>query len=913
MKKLNKAKLTDIKEKLKEKRKNMTKNTILIILLSLAILVVSLILVFSIYIIVKSPDFETEKLYNQEATVLKDKNGEEFARIGRFNRDVVTYDELPEVLVDAIVATEDSRFFQHDGFDIARFLKATLGHLGGNSGAGGASTLTMQVVKNNLTSTEADGIEGIIRKFTDIYMSIFKVEKKYTKEEIIEFYVNDPWLGGTAWGVEQASQQYFGKSVSDLSLPEAALIAGIFNAPRTYNPFNNLDKATERRNTVLYLMNLHGYITDEQYEDAKAISVESLLIEKQAIELNKYQSFIDAVYFEIKEDTGIDIYKTPTEIQTTMDKSVQDILINMNNGDYYKFVNDVVQVAAIVTDVHDGSVSGVTGRRNQNEELAYNLATQYKTQPGSTAKPILDYGPLIEYNNASTGTYFFDDVMTYSNGQSVKDADGRYQGMQTMRTALSTSRNIPAIQAFQQLDKSKIAEFAHSLGINYGEELFESYSIGGFDTVTAKDLAGAYSAFARGGYYIEPYTYTKIRLKDTGEEIEQKPKKEKVMSEETAYMITSILMTAQENNVGGNFKISGTDVAAKTGTSTYDLQTLRKLGIPDSASRDNWNITYSPDYTIALWYGYEKLTTKEYYTDSNKAAGIRKTLMSAIAKKIYKTNSKFEKPSGVVSIEVEKETVPLQLPSDYTPQDMRMTELFKSGTEPNDVSIRYDKLNTPTNGKATISNGIISISWDAIKADAIDTNYLQSYFTENYSKWATKYYEKRISYNNDHIGYLGYQVYLKQSDGTLTSLGYTTNTSYTYNTNGNEGTYKFIVKAQYSIFKDNESAGLEIEYKNGDDTPSVTLKAIELNNDSISIDVKDETITLKNNTYFKILDSNNKDVTVANIKDIKCQVNNLTTKKLTSSCNLNISTSGSYEVTYSLGSISSKSLKVEVK
>jgi penicillin-binding protein 1A len=631
MKKINRKSISDEFNKMKEVAKTSSKNfakkktghKVLIVVLFIAIIIVALTLIFGLYIMITAPDFDTDLLYNKESTVLLSNDGSEYARLGEENRELVSYDELPQVLVDAIVATEDSRYFQHNGFDIARFIKASFGQLAGNSGAGGASTLTMQVVKNTYTSTNNKGFKGVIRKFTDIYMSIFKVEKKYTKEEIIEFYVNAPWLGSGTYGVEQASLTYFGKSVKDLSLPEAALIAGIFNAPQTYNPFHSVENATSRRNVVLDLMYKHGYITKEQMEDAKAISIDSLIVPNTGKTLNKYQTYVDAVVDEVINDTGNNPYEVPMEIQTTMDPNQQDVLNSLNNEDLYKFRDNVVQVGIAVTDVNNGAVLAIDGGRNQTTERAYNRATQMKRQPGSTAKPIFDYGPLIEYNNASTGTYFWDDEMTYSNGTSVKDADNKYQGMETMRTALSNSRNIPAIQAFQQLDKDKIASFAHSLGIDYGDNLYESCAIGGFDGVSPLQMSAAYAAFARGGYYIEPYTYTKITFKDTGEVTEQKPKKEKVMSEETAYMINSILMTAQNNGVGGNFSISGTDVAAKTGTSTYDAAALKSKGVPDSASADNWNITYSPDYVISLWYGYDKLT-KEYYTDSNRAAGDRK-------------------------------------------------------------------------------------------------------------------------------------------------------------------------------------------------------------------------------------------------------------------------------------------------
>src|SRR5574344_738737 len=349
MKKINKEsvknKLVSIQKTVKEKipkAKKITGHKALIFLLGIAIVIVSIVLVFGLYIIISAPEFDTELLYNKEATTLIDKNGDEVARLGSQNREIVSYDELPQVLIDAIVSTEDSRFFQHDGFDIARFMKASFGQLSGNSGAGGASTLTMQVVKNTYTSRTSKGLEGVIRKFTDIYMSIFKVEKQYTKEEIMEFYVNAPWLGCGTWGVEQASKTYFGKSVKDLSLPEAALIAGIFNAPQTYNPFNSVENATKRRDVVLDLMYKHGYITEDEMNDAKNISISSLIVENKGTTLNKYQSFVDAVVNEVIDDTGMNPYETPMEIQTTLDTNVQDILNNLNNGDYYSWINNVI-------------------------------------------------------------------------------------------------------------------------------------------------------------------------------------------------------------------------------------------------------------------------------------------------------------------------------------------------------------------------------------------------------------------------------------------------------------------------------------------------------------------------------------------------------------------------------------------
>ena len=876
-------------DKVNNKIKKERKSIILIILILVMIIVMFTGLIFILYIIFNAPEFDQELLYSTESTTMYDKNGVEFARIGPENRELVTYNELPQVLVDAIVATEDSRFFQHSGFDIARFIKASLGQLAGND-AGGASTLTMQVVKMVYTDGSlTSGLKGIIRKFTDIYMAIFKVEKQYTKEEIIEFYVNYPFLGEYSYGVEQASQTYFGKSVRDLSLPEAALLAGIFNAPNYLNPFNNPEGATARRDTVLDLMYRHGYITEEQLNDAKSISVESLIDKSGISDTNNYQWFIDTVVDEVKDDTGVNPYNGGMKIYTTLDTKIQDELVKMADGAYTSF-NEYEQVAVAVTDVNDGSISAIYGGRNQTGLRGYNRATQMFTHPGSTAKPIFDYAPLIEFNDASTGTYFIDEEMTYSNGEGLKNADGKYLGLLTMRTALARSRNIPAVQAFQQLNKSKVSDFVHSLGIDYGENLYESAAIGSFDGTSPLQLSAAYAAFGRGGYYIEPYSYTKLVFLDTNEEIEQKPQIEKVMSDATAFMINSILLTAQNTySVGGSFKVSGTDVASKTGTSTYESSALEDKGVPKSASRDNWTVSYSPDYSVSLWYGYDELMSN-YYTDSNKAATKKGKMMAGMAKNIFPKNSRFEVPNSVVKVEIEADTIPLQLASDYTPSDMRLEEYFKVGTEPTEVSNRFSKLDAPTGGTANTNGNTIYLSWNAIETPkAIDQEYLKEYFNNNYIIAAEKYYNNRISYNNSKIGYLLYKIYL-ENNGTLTYIGETTNTNFAFQ--GEAGTsYKFVIKSCFSIFTANESDGLIINAKTEGTSGNIEL----------TFNGKDECI---NKSYGFYEDSLKKPITATDLNgnDITSKVT-VTSKIVNLDTNKNVnkidtSIVGRYEITY---------------
>lgn len=814
-KKTNKFK-ANINRIIKEKG---LRNFIISTIMCAMIAVASLCLIFALYIIISAPNFDKDLLYKKEATVIYDIEGEEFARIGQENRVLITYNDLPQVFVDALIATEDSRFFQHNGLDIARFIKASFNQLIGRN-QGGASTLTMQLIKNTYTSSEASGIKGIIRKFTDIYMAVFKLENCYTKEEILEFYANSLWFGHDGnlnytgiYGVEQASQHFFGKSVTELTLAESSLLVGMYQNPVLYNPYRNPEGCRNRQKIVLKLMVNHGYITKEEQDAILAISIESLLRDKDTDDIGaENQAVIDYILSEVEKETGKSPYSTPMQIYTTIDSDIQEVLNKMEDGKYFKWYNDYDQEGTVVTDIEDGSIVALSGGRNYAAQ-GTNRAT-VRRQPGSTAKPFFDYGPYLEYLNGSTGEYFFDEPYSYTDGTPITDADKKYQGMITMREALVGSRNVTALQAFQKVmakDKNIIPDFVHSFGIDYGSNLYESASIGGFEGVSPVEMSAAYAVFARGGYYIEPYIFTKIIFED-GTTYEHKYTKEKIVSEETSYMITSMLVDAVVQGWSGSVNVRGTQVAGKTGTTTIDDSSIKLLGLPVGTIMDSWSVSYSPEYSIALWYGYDKLT-KEYNMNTDTGWTARSKLMAGLAKNIYSTNKTFKKPSGVIEVEVEKYSYPLQLPSEYTPEDMRIKELFKEGTEPTEVSTRYSKLAAPTNGKYTISESTVTLSWTGINSpDSINSTYLQDYFNEYYGQFASKYYESRITDNNNLFGLQGYQVYLKDSSGELTNLGWVDGTSYTQTLEAGK-TYNFVIKSAYQIFKANESDGITINVK----------------------------------------------------------------------------------------------------
>ncbi len=801
----------------KRKMKKVIKILINIFLFLLLVGLISAIF-FSIYVIKNSPDFNPDNLYRAEASIVYDKDGNQIAKLGVEKRKKVTYNDLPQVLLDAIIATEDSRYMQHNGFDLPRFIKASVGQvinkITGSGNAGGGSTISMQVVKNNYTSTVSSGFEGIVRKFTDIYISIFKLEKSYSKEEILEFYVNTPFLGNNSYGVEQACQSYFGKSVSDINLSEAAIIAGLFQAPSSYDPYINPELTKERRSTVLYLMKKHGYITEEERKIAESIPVESLLrTSNPEGKDNPYQSYIDIVIKEIEEKTDDSPYTTGMKIYTNLDTSKQELLNDIMSGKTWTWKDDKVQAGIAIVDVNSGALVAVGGGRNRTGERQWNFATDIKRQIGSCAKPLFDYGPAYEYNNASLATQVLDAPYSYSGGQTIKNADGSYGGIMTYKYAMAASRNIPAVKVFNTVDNANIVKFVTSLGITPEIDstgyIHQAHALGAFNGSNPTAMAGAYAAFANGGYYTKPYTINKIEYIDTGKTISLKNKKTKVMSDSTAYMITDALLYAVESygNIYGT--VSGVRLAAKTGTSNFDPETRRENGFPASANNDMWVTGYTPEYAVSLWYGYNNIE-KGYYLASDGYTARGKLFRQVISGISDRSGIKqFTIPSSIVKVTVEKETDPLMLPSANTPDDMKVTEYFKKGTEPTEVSPRYNNLPDPTGLNAKTTDKEVQLTWKAVqKPDYLTDDYFRNYYKKLYSNQI----EQQLNIRKASLGEYGYEIFMKDKEtGTITSLGFTTNTS--FKTPRQTKSVTYIVKTSFSVLKITQSSGAQIEVK----------------------------------------------------------------------------------------------------
>ena len=782
-------------KKVKNQSISKKKKMILNILLVCIIAFVSIMLVFFSYVIIKAPKFDPNNLKFTKMSELYDADGNLIEKMGNENRTEITYDDLPEVLIDAIIATEDSKFFQHNGFDAARFAKASLGQLIGKN-SGGASTLTMQIVKNNYTSTEASGFKGIVRKFTDIYLSIFKVERKYTKKEIIEFYVNDSYLGNGAYGVEQASLNYFGKSVGDLNLAEASFIAGLFQSPTYYNPYNYPERAEKRRQTVLYLMQRHGYITANEKEIAQSIPITSLVKSVQTdSKYSEYQGYIDTVVEELENEYNLNPYTTPLKIYTAMNKSKQDFINKVMNGEAWNWENEMAQSGIVMTESSTGEVIAVGAGRNKNTERSFNYATQTNRQIGSTAKPIFDYAPAIEYLGWGTVNYIDDTPTTYSNGTKISNSDGGYKGRLPLYQALGLSRNITALKTFQQVSKEagndKILKFATSLGITPEIEngkIHEAHSIGSFTGSTKEGesrnspmtMAGAYQAFSNGGYYIKPHTIKKFIYKETDEVVEPNTNKTRVMYDSTAYIINySLNWSATEGLAKSAANIGGVATAAKTGTSNFDEATRKKYGLSSRAVNDLWVCGYTPKYTLTMWYGYDKIDKKHYSTTASWTT--RDRFYKNLADNLFdKDGSTFEIPSSIEEMYVVSGSIPLKK-SNYG----GVLGYFRKGTGPTEVGDVVEKNLPSVSGiSSKVSGNTVTLNWNGISASTL----LEYNFDESY-------------------GTLGYDIYIKDGEsGSETYVGTTTSTSYTHTTSYSNPVY--VIYTAFSNYKNNRSNGV---------------------------------------------------------------------------------------------------------
>lgn len=642
------------------------------------------------YYIATAPDLDTSKLTDPLSSKVYDQDGELIADLGDIKRTKITFDDLPEKLINAVTATEDARFFKHPGIDIRRIGGAIIGNVRNGFGSEGASTITQQVVEGYFLSNE----KKIKLKVQEQWLAL-KLEKKYSKEQILEMYLNKIYYGAGAYGVAKAAETYFGKTdLHDLTLAEAAILAGLPQRPSAYDPFKNPDLTKERMKTVLTLMVRHNKITQAEADEALKTDIPSLLV-KEKPDPKPYDAFIQQVQREVEQKLeGADIYTDGLQIYTTLDKDAQDhveFLLSDDANNPVAYPNDDLHAGMVVLDSKTGAILAIGGDRNYKN--GFNYAIQGGNQAGSTFKPIVAYGPAIEYNKMSTYQQINDDKpyeIAGSNGQVIRNWNRTYQGWMTARYALQESLNVPAVKTLVDVGYDKSQQFANNLGIEFvdGKPKLTD-AIGGADTtVNPLQLAGAYQAFANEGIRNEPYAVSKVVFPND-QTVDLTPEPKVAMSDYTAFMITDMLKTAlSQGSSGGPARIPGLPVAAKTGTTNLkDVEGVK----------DSWIAGYTTNYTMAVWVGYDK---DKRTMDSEKyvAHALFKQTMSELSKGIETADYKM--PDSVVKVKVEKGSNPAALPSEYTPDSQIVTELFVKGTEPKKSSEKYDKLDPVSGLKA---------------------------------------------------------------------------------------------------------------------------------------------------------------------------------------------------------------------
>lgn len=604
-----------------------------------------------------APELTDKKLDATVSSKLYTQDGELFEDLGAEKREKISANELPKTLEDAIVSVEDRRFYKHIGVDPIRIIGSALSNFT-SGGLQGGSTLTQQLIKLSFFSTSAED-QTLKRKAQEAWMAV-RLEQKKSKQEILTYYVNKVYMSNGLYGMETASEMYFGKKLSELSLPQTALLAGMPQAPSAYDPYVYPDQAKKRRDTVLYTMLQNEKISQTEYDQAVNVPVTDGLQELTQSDDNTkiVDNYVKEVINEVQEKTDKNVYTDGLEIYTNLDLDAQKKLYDIVNTDQYvSYPDDEMQVASTLIDTNTGKVKAQIGGRHIAEDvtLGNNLAVNTSRDFGSTMKPVTDYGPAFEYLKYSTGKTITDAPYNYEGTSTpVGNWDNQYMGTITLRQALYLSRNVPAVKLFNEVGSDKVASFLKNLGIEYST-IHQSNAIssnteeqdGTKYGASSLKMAAAYAAFANGGTYYKPQYVNKIVFQDGTEETYE-PDGKTAMSPETAYMITDILKDTITEGTGTNAQIAGLYQAGKTGTSNYTDDEYAKLGISSGVYPDILFAGYTPNYSISVWTGYNNKMTPVTSESSHVASDVYRELMQYVSANV--TNTDWEMPSGLIRV-----------------------------------------------------------------------------------------------------------------------------------------------------------------------------------------------------------------------------------------------------------------------
>lgn len=626
----------------------MNKPTILRLIKYLSISFLSLVIAAIVlgggvffYYVSKAPSLSESKLVATTSSKIYDNKNQLIADLGSERRVNAQANDIPTDLVKAIVSIEDHRFFDHRGIDTIRILGAFLRNLQSNSLQGG-STLTQQLIKLTYFSTSTSD-QTISRKAQEAWLAI-QLEQKATKQEILTYYINKVYMSNGNYGMQTAAQNYYGKDLNNLSLPQLALLAGMPQAPNQYDPYSHPEAAQDRRNLVLSEMKNQVYISAEQYEKAVNTPItDGLQSLKSASNYPAYMdNYLKEVINQVEEETGYNLLTTGMDVYTNVDQEAQKHLWDIYNTDeYVAYPDDELQVASTIVDVSNGKVIAQLGARHQSSNVSFgiNQAVETNRDWGSTMKPITDYAPALEYGvYDSTATIVHDEPYNYPGTNTpVYNWDRGYFGNITLQYALQQSRNVPAVETLNKVGLNRAKTFLNGLGIDY-PSIHYSNAISSNTTesdkkygASSEKMAAAYAAFANGGTYYKPMYIHKVVFSD-GSEKEFSNVGTRAMKETTAYMMTDMMKTVLTYGTGRNAYLAWLPQAGKTGTSNYtDEEIENHIKTSQFVAPDELFAGYTRKYSMAVWTGYSNRLTPLVGNGLTVAAKVYRSMMTYLS------------------------------------------------------------------------------------------------------------------------------------------------------------------------------------------------------------------------------------------------------------------------------------------
>ncbi len=640
------------------------------------------------------PEITPENFSPQQASLVYDNQDNNYARLhSGENRISVPLNEIPQHLKDVVIATEDIRFYSHFGIDIRRVFGAIKADILSGSFDQGASTITMQLTRNAILETQAKKLE---RKVKEALLSV-KLEKEYSKDDILYFYLNEVHFGHGTYGVQAACNLYFNKPVQEITLSESAMLAGLLRSPKNYSPYNNMERALAIRNVALD--NLVRY--KPEYSEAAAEAKEQELIVSEnhndtLAATYEYPWFTDYVVHQaedILEDLGYDsmlIYTGGFSIYTTLEPVIQGKMEELYQDEENfpsSSTGDLVESSMVIMDPHSGEIKGLIGGREHLTRRGFNRATSLTRQPGSIIKPVAVYGPAIEAG-LSPASVTDDCPTTFGKDYAPKNYDGKWRGLISMREAIKYSVNMSAVKTLQQIGTSTGLKFAQRLGLPLSDNADNNLALalGGItEGVSPLDMAGAYSAFAGGGIYTKPYCVRKIVDSKGNTLYEAKPYQETVMSEQTAYLITDMLISVTTGGTGTNARMNR-PVASKTGTTQLPDKAIFKNA---KGNKDAWFAAYTPELVGVVWMGYDNDVDedgKAQYLRQIYGGKYPALLWKAVMTTALKDTpvKSFKQPPGMVTLSIDKKSG--LLPSELTPAEFVGSEIFNKNNIPKEAS-----------------------------------------------------------------------------------------------------------------------------------------------------------------------------------------------------------------------------------